>query len=101
MAKKRKIEVQKKIKLICQDGEPIEVDIDLAEKSVLIKGMIDDSGTEEDIPLPNVKKAVMEKIVSFCKHLRSNPPPEIEKPLKSSNFIDATTPWYADFVDLS
>ncbi len=43
----------------------------------------------------------MEKIVAFCAHLRSNPAPEIEKPLKSANFIDVTTPWYADFVDLS
>ncbi len=63
--------------------------------------MIDDSGTDEDIPLPNVQRSVMEKIVAFCAHLRSNPAPEIEKPLKSSNFIDVTTPWFADFVDLS
>ena len=60
-----------------------------------------DDGADDDIPLPTVRKAIMEKIAAFCGHMRTNPPPEIEKPLKSSNFIDITTPWYADFVDLS
>lgn len=36
-----------KVKLICSDGEVVEIDIDIAEKSVLIKGLIDDSGTDE------------------------------------------------------
>lgn len=76
------------------------VDQDVAEHSVLIKGMIDDSGPEEEIPLPNVKKAVLEKVVSFCTHLRENSPPEIEKPLRSANISDVTTPWYAEFINL-
>ena len=37
-----------------KDGETLEIDQDLAEKSVLIKGMIDDGGVDDDIPLPNV-----------------------------------------------
>ena len=38
---------ENKVKLLCSDGEEVEIDIDVAEKSVLIKGLIDDSGTEE------------------------------------------------------
>ena len=52
-----------KVKLVTSDGETIEVDVDVASKSVLIKGMIDDSGVDEEIPLPNVKKSVLEKII--------------------------------------
>ena len=48
------------------EGEVVEVDVNVASKSVLIKGMIDDSGVEEEIPLPNVKRAVLEKIIQFC-----------------------------------
>merc|ERR1711976_350013 len=92
--------MSKKIKLICQDGESIEVDQDVAERSVLIKGMIDDGGVDEEIPLPNVKKSIYSKIEQYCIHLRSNPVPDIEKPLKSANFTDVTTPWFANFVDL-
>ena len=73
------------VKLISAEGAEIEVDMDTANKSVLIKSMIDDSGPEEDIPLPNVKKAVLEKVIEFCQHLNDQPLQEIEKPLKTNN----------------
>ena len=89
-----------KVKLICENGESMMVDLDVAERSLLNKGMIDDSGIDEEIPLPNVKKNILEKVVAFCLHLRENPPPEIEKPLKSGNMAEVTTPWYSEFINL-
>ena len=89
-----------KVKLITAEGETVEVDVEIASKSALIKGMIDDSGIEEDIPLPNVKKSILLKIIEFCTYIKDNHPPEIEKPLRSNNLNDVTTPWYADFVSL-
>ena len=89
-----------KVKLVTSEGEIVAVDVDVASKSVLIKGMIDDSGVEEDIPLPNVKKSILDKIIEFCTYIRDNSAPEIEKPLRSNNLNDVTTPWYANFVDL-
>ena len=89
-----------KVKLICENGESMTVDLDVAERSLLIKGMIDDSGVDEEIPLPNVKKNILEKVVAFCLHLRENSPPEIEKPLKSGNMAEVTTPWYSEFINL-
>jgi S-phase kinase-associated protein 1 len=59
-----------KVKLVTSEGEVVEVDVEVASKSVLIKGMIDDSGVEEEIPLPNVKKAVLEKIIQYCTYIR-------------------------------
>jgi S-phase kinase-associated protein 1 len=59
-----------KVKLVTSEGEVVEVDVDVASKSVLIKGMIDDSGVEEEIPLPNVKKAVLEKIIQYCQYIK-------------------------------
>ena len=56
--------------MVTSEGEVVEVDVDVASKSVLIKGMIDDSGVEEEIPLPNVKRAVLEKIIQFCTYTR-------------------------------
>ena len=55
-----------KVKLVTSEGEVVEVDVEVASKSVLIKGMIDDSGVEEEIPLPNVKKNILQKIIEFC-----------------------------------
>ena len=44
-----------KVKLVSQENETLEVDEDISSKSQLIKNMIEDTGTEEEIPLPNVK----------------------------------------------
>jgi len=89
-----------KVKLLCSDGETVVVDLDIAEKSILIKGMIDDAGPDEEIPLPNVKKAILDKVIEYCMHLRNNSPPDIEKPLRSSNISDVTSEWYANFINL-
>eukprot|EP00347_Sterkiella_histriomuscorum_P017320 403349837 len=89
-----------KVKLVTLEGEMIEVEQEVISKSVLIKGMIDDSGVEEEIPLPSVKKNILTKIIDFCSYIRDNAPPEIEKPLRSNNLNDVTTPWYAEFVNL-
>lgn len=57
------------VKLLCNDGEVVEVATNIAEKSVLIKGLIEDSGVDEEIPLPQVKKPILEKIIVFCTRL--------------------------------
>ena len=89
-----------KVRLLCSDGEEVEIDLDIAEKSVLIKGLIDDSGTEEQIPLPNVKRPILEKVITFCQHLKDHAPPEIEKPLKSVDMASVVVAWYADYINL-
>jgi S-phase kinase-associated protein 1 len=40
---------------------------------------------ENEIPLPNVKSTVLNKVVAYMKYHVDNPPKEIEKPLKSAN----------------
>ena len=89
-----------KVRLLCSDGETVEIDISVAEKSVLIKGLIDDGGTDEEIPLPNVKKPILDKVVQFCTHLLDNAPPEIEKPLRSTDMSAVVADWYAKFINL-
>ena len=89
-----------KVRIILSDGDTMEIDLDICEKSLFIKGIIDDSGLEQEIPLPNITKKVMEKIIVFCYHLRSCPPPNIEIPLKSCNLTDVTTAWFADYVNI-
>jgi len=88
------------VKLISAEGTELEVDLETAQMSVLIKSMIDDSGPEEDIPLPNVKKSILEKVIEFCQHLKEQPLQEIEKPLKTNNLREIVAPWYAEFVEV-
>ena len=89
-----------KVNLVAEEGEPIEVDEEIATMSVLVKSMIDDSGADEDIPLPNVKKATLEKVIELCKNHKEDPLQDIEKPLKTNNIKEVVSPWYGDFVDV-
>ena len=73
------------VKLLCNDGEVVEVPVNAAEQSVLIKGLIEESGTDEEIPLPQVKKSILEKVVVFCTRMLDHQPPEIDKPLSHSD----------------
>lgn len=57
-------------------------------------------GANIEIPLPNVKAEVLQKVIEFCEHHLDQPMTEIEKPLKSQVMSDVVQKWYADFVDL-
>ena len=88
------------LKLTTMDGETVEVEKEIACKSVLVKGIVDDAGTDDDIPLPSVKKAILDKIIEYCTYIHTNTPPEIEKPLRSNDLAGVVNQWYADFVKL-
>ena len=88
------------VKLLCNDGETVEVPVNVAEKSVLIKGLIEDSGTEEEIPLPQIKKPILEKIIVFCTRMLDHQPPEIDKPLSHNDMYQVVDQWHADYVNL-
>ena len=89
-----------KVKLTTMDGETVEVDKEIACKSILVKGIVDDSGIDDEIPLHSVKKAILDKIIVYCTYINEHTPPEIDKPLRSNNLSDVVNQWYADFVNL-
>jgi hypothetical protein len=39
----------------------MQVELKVAEKSNVIKNMIEDTGTDEEVPLPNVKINILKK----------------------------------------
>merc|ERR1719359_1972666 len=63
--------------------------------------MVEDSGTDEEIPLPNVKTAILSKVVDYCKYHKESPPEEIQKPLKSSNLAECgVCEWDVEYLDI-
>mmetsp|Transcript_12954 Transcript_12954/g.33055 ORF Transcript_12954/g.33055 Transcript_12954/m.33055 type:complete len:173 (+) Transcript_12954:112-630(+) len=89
--------------LVSQEGKRYEVSRETAMQSMLVKEMVDEEEGEDsvlDIPLPNVKSSVLEKVVEFCSHHVKEPMPDIEKPLKSANMNEVVSEWDANFVDL-
>jgi len=88
-----------KITLTTQDGEKVEVDKDIAVKSKLVQGIVDES-PDEEIPLPSVKKATLDKILEFMTYEHQNQPPaEIEKPVQSP-LSEQVGEWYSNYSNM-
>jgi len=89
-----------KLKLLSQEGEAFSVTKKVAIMSELIKTMIEGDKEEKEIPLPNVKSSVLQKVIEYMKYHCDNAPKPIEKPLKSANMAEVVSQWDADFVDV-
>merc|ERR1719231_1511967 len=92
------------ITLVSSDGEQITVPKKVAQMSVLVKEMTDeeddDDSGPQSIPLPNVKAAILHKVIEFCKHHENEPMQEIDKPLRSQNMHEVVSDWDAKFVEI-
>ncbi|EFQ24879.1 Skp1 family protein [Colletotrichum navitas] len=67
-----------KIWVQSNDNITIPVDRVVAERSMLIKNMLEDVGDdsisqENPIPIPNVNEAVLRKVIDWCDHHRNDP----------------------------
>jgi len=69
-------ETKNMITVVTNDDVEIEIDRKVAERSILIKNLLEDLGGEsgEHIPIPNVNEAVMRKVIEWCKHHKDDPP---------------------------
>ncbi|KAF9366658.1 MAG: Skp1 family, dimerization domain-containing protein [Benniella sp.] len=80
------------IVLTSSDGKSFKVDKEVAERSILIKNMIEDVGeSDSPIPLPNVSSNVLQKVIDYCDHHRNDPiqvTDETDDPRKRSNDIE-------------
>ncbi|PSN71569.1 S-phase kinase-associated protein-like protein 1 [Corynespora cassiicola Philippines] len=65
-----------KVVLTTSDNFDLKVDREVAERSILIKNLLEDLGgdNQEAIPIPNVNEAVMKKVLEWCEHHRKDPP---------------------------
>ncbi|KAL7412799.1 putative negative regulator sulfur controller-3 [Mrakia frigida] len=66
-----------KVTLETSDKETFSVDKEVAERSVMLKNMLEDVGDSPDqaIPLPNVTANVLKKVLEYCEHHRTDPLP--------------------------
>lgn len=84
-----------KLKLMSSDHQTFEVEEIVAYESQTIKNMIEDTGTEETIPLPNVSGRILAKVIEYCKfHVEARGNVD-DKPCKNEDEIKG---WDSDFV---
>jgi len=64
------------VQLTSSDGIDMTVERQVAQRSILIKNLLDDLPTEattEPIPVPNVNEAVLKKVMEWCEHHKNDP----------------------------
>jgi S-phase kinase-associated protein 1 len=69
------------ITIISSDGESFKVERQVAERSVLIKNMLSDLGTDEEefeVPVPNVRGSVLQKVLEWAEHHKDTAFPDDE-----------------------
>lgn len=93
------------VKLCSSDGELFEVQYEggILESSVTIKNLIEDNGTGETIPLPNVSGRILAKVIEYCNYHhsaggRQSCAQDIER--RDANFVDENTVDHQTLFDL-
>jgi S-phase kinase-associated protein 1 len=87
------------VKLSSSDNEVFEVPLEVANQSDMIKNMLselDESSSNDNIPLPNVSGKILAKVIEYCKyHVEAGPQEGSEKPGKSEEEVKT---WDNEFV---
>jgi len=84
-----------KVKLRSSDEEMFEVDLEVANKSQMIRNMLEDTGTDNPIPLPNVTSKILAKVIEYCKYRVDSSKGSDDKPTVSD---EEKKQWDLDFV---
>jgi S-phase kinase-associated protein 1 len=86
---------EKRVKLKSSDDEMFEVEEAVAFESQAVKNMIEDTGMDHPIPLPNVSSKILAKVIEYCKYHVDNQKSTDDKPATPEDEIKA---WDQDFV---
>mmetsp|Transcript_25054 Transcript_25054/g.54516 ORF Transcript_25054/g.54516 Transcript_25054/m.54516 type:complete len:157 (-) Transcript_25054:314-784(-) len=84
-----------KVKLRSSDEEMFEVDLEVANKSQMIRNMLEDTGTDNPIPLPNVTSKILAKVIEYCKYRVDSSKGSDDKPTVAD---EEKKQWDMDFV---
>ena len=92
--------MDKLITLVSSDGEKIQISAKAAQRSQLVKKIIETHPDDVEIPLSNVKSSILKKIKEYLEHYQDSDPKEIERPLASQNYQDCVEAWDFEFINI-
>ena len=95
------MDTEKVIKLKSNDGKIVEITRKAASKSGLLKGIIEDFPEDSEFPLNDVDGETLRKIKQYLIHYEDMEPPQIQRPLKSTNFKECVDIWDYNFIEVS
>ena len=78
----------------------MQISAKAAQRSQLVKGIIEDYPDDAEVPLNNVKSGILKKIKEYLEHYQDSDPKEIERPLASQNYQDCVEAWDYEFINV-
>ena len=85
--------------LTSSDNVKVPIDSKSAERSYLLKSLLQDYSEEKnEFPMPDIKGDILKKCVEYMVHYKDTEPREIPRPLPSPNLLDVTDEWDVNFV---
>jgi len=83
------------------DGVEKTVARDVAERSVLIKNMLEDCvEIDQAIPIPNVNGSVLTKVIEWCEHHKNDPTPTADDETDSRKKSTDIEEWDQKFMQV-
>ena len=79
------------IRLQSKEGKEFEISKKAVELSELLKGTMNDYPDDNSIPLTDIDEKTIEKVIEYLTHFNGQTPPEIEKPLTSTDLKKVTS----------
>jgi S-phase kinase-associated protein 1 len=92
--------MDKMITLVSSDGEKMQISAKAAQRSQLVKGIIEDYPDDAEVPLNNVKSNILKKIKDYLEHYQESEPKEIERPLASQNYQECVEAWDYEYINV-
>ncbi|TKA35255.1 E3 ubiquitin ligase complex SCF subunit sconC [Friedmanniomyces endolithicus] len=95
-------EGEQSVKLVSSDNVEIVTERKIAERSMLIKNMIEDLGApgEEPIPIMNVSEAVLRKVLEWCTQHKNDPAPTQDDDAESRKKTTDIEEWDQKFMQV-
>ena len=87
------------VKISSQDNQDFDVSLDAIKMSDTVRNLIEDAGTENAIPLPNVTGKILSKVVEYCIYHTEHPTPTSDDQ-KEEKRTDDILPWDLDFCKI-
>lgn len=90
--------MSKTLNLKSCDNVNCNISSESAQRSVLLKGLIQDY-EDSEIPMPDIRGDILKKVIEYLDHYKSTDPKEIQRPLPSNNLSDVTDEWDITFLN--
>mmetsp|Transcript_30518 Transcript_30518/g.34688 ORF Transcript_30518/g.34688 Transcript_30518/m.34688 type:complete len:181 (+) Transcript_30518:160-702(+) len=87
------------VTLVSKEGEKIEVSSKITAMSGLIKNIIEDQDSKEDIVFDAISTVTLNRIVNYCQHHEFINPEPLKKPLPSNKLEDFLGDWDREFLE--